>query len=33
LETGIDLDDALGGVLDKYAKRIEVRQNPGSGGQ
>lgn len=30
-ETGIDLDDALGGVLDKYAKRIERKQNPGSG--
>ena len=31
-ETGIDLDDALCGALDKYSKRIERRRNPGSGG-
>ena len=29
-ETEVDLEDALGGALKKYAKRIELDKNPGS---
>ena len=31
-ETNVDIEDALNEVLEKYAKRIEHKQDPGSEG-